>query len=167
MEARTRRVPSGSLPSTSASSCSSLARSRSCRRTSQSVAADAGRGLRKSLARRRWLKAYPRSADGGMLNPAGARLTRWFVGLSLLLGGLVLLGEAVAFGTLQAAPLGVVLPAGVGAAILAVFTAIEDGGGRSPMAPAAPWICSGLLGMLWAPFRPPGHAFPSGFASVG
>src|SRR2546428_12454743 len=136
MEVRTRRVPSGSLPSTSASSCSSLARSRSCRRTSQSVAADAGRGLRKSLARRRWLKAYPRSADGGMLNPAGARLTRWFVGLSLLLGGLVLLGEAVAFGTLPAAPLGGVLLAGLLAATLPVFTAFGGGGRRAPVAPA-------------------------------
>ena len=84
------------------------------------------------------------------MNPAGERLTRWFVGLSLLLGGLVLLGEAVAFGTLQAAPLGVVMLAGVVAAILAVFTAIEDGGGRSPMAPAAAWIVSVLLAMLWA-----------------
>src|SRR2546426_12738448 len=119
MEARTRRVPSGSLPSTSASSCSSLARSRSCRRTSQSVAVDAGRGLRKSLARRRWLKAYPRSADGGMLNPAGERFTRWFVGLSLLLGGLVLLGEAVAVGTLPAAPLWGGMLAGGVRAILA------------------------------------------------
>src|SRR2546430_13495662 len=147
MEARTRRVPSGSLPSTSASSCSSLARSRSCRRTSQSVAADAGRGLRKSLARRRWLKAYPRSADGGMLNPAGARLTRWFVGLSLLLGGLVLLGEAVAFGTLQAAPLGVRLLAGVRCGVLADFPAIQDGRGRAPVAPGAASIVSDLLGM--------------------
>src|SRR5256886_4530217 len=127
MEARTRRVPSGSPPSTSASSCSSSARSRSCRRTSQSVAADAGPGHRKSLARRRWLKAYPRSADGGMLNPAGERLTRWFVGLSLLLGGLVLLGEAVAVGTPPAAPPWGVLLAGVVAAVLPVFSSIHDG----------------------------------------
>jgi len=100
------------------------------------------------------------------LNPAGERLTRWFVGLSLLLGGLVLLGEAVAFGTLQAAPLWVVMLAGVVAAILAVFTAIEDGGGRSPMAPAAAWIVSVLLAMLWAHVDPAGHAFLSGFASI-
>src|SRR5256886_10471271 len=127
MEARTHRVPSGSPPSTSASSCSSSARSRSCRRTSQSVAADAGPGHRKSLARRRWLKAYPRSADGGMLNPAGERLTRWFVGLSLLLGGLVLLGEAVAVGALQAAPpLGGLLP-GLVPANLPVLHSIHDG----------------------------------------
>src|SRR2546423_11605426 len=119
MEARTRRVPSGSQPSTSASSCSSSARSRSCRRTSQSVAADAGPGHRKSLARRRWLKAYPRSADGGMLNPAGERFTRWFVGLSLLLGGLVLLGEAVGFRSLQAATPLVVVIAGVAPSLLA------------------------------------------------
>ncbi len=101
-----------------------------------------------------------------MLSPAEERFTRWFVGLSLLLGGLILLAEAAAFGTLQAAPLWSVLLAGVVAAVLAVFTAIEEGGGRSPMAPAAAWIVSVLLAMLWAHVDPAGHAFLSGFAAI-
>ncbi len=101
-----------------------------------------------------------------MLTPAGERFTRWFVGLSLLLGGLVLLAEAVAFGKLQEAPLWAVLIAGVGAAVLAVFTAVEEGGGRSPMAPAAAWIVSVLLAMLWARFDSAGHGFLSGFAAI-
>jgi hypothetical protein len=101
-----------------------------------------------------------------MLSPTEERVIRWFVGLSLLLGGLVLLGAALAFGTLQAAPLWAVLIAGVAAAILAVFTAIEEGGGRSPMAPAAAWIVSVLLAMLWARVDPAGHAFLSGFAAI-
>jgi len=100
------------------------------------------------------------------LTPAGERFTRWFVGLSLLLGGLVLLAEAVAFGKLQEAPLWAVLIAGVGAAVLAVFTAVEEGGGRSPMAPAAAWIVSVLLAMLWARFDSAGHGFLSGFAAI-
>jgi len=101
-----------------------------------------------------------------LLTPAGERFTRWFVGLSLLLGGLVLLAEAVAFGKLQEAPLWAVLIAGVGAAVLAVFTAVEEGGGRSPMAPAAAWIVSVLLAMLWARFDSAGHGFLSGFAAI-
>ncbi len=100
------------------------------------------------------------------MTPAGERFTRWFVGLSLLLGGLVLLAEAVAFGKLQEAPLWAVLIAGVGAAVLAVFTAVEEGGGRSPMAPAAAWIVSVLLAMLWARFDSAGHGFLSGFAAI-
>jgi len=101
-----------------------------------------------------------------MLSPTEERVIRWFVGLSLLLGGLVLLSEALAFGTLQAAPLWAVLIAGVAAAILAVFTAIEEGGGRSPMAPAAAWIVFVLLAMLWAHVDPAGHAVLSGFAAI-
>jgi hypothetical protein len=101
-----------------------------------------------------------------LLTPVGERFTRWFVGLSLLLGGLVLLAEAVAFGKLQAAPLWAVLIAGVVAAVLAVFTAVEEGGGRFPMAPAAAWIITVLLAMLWAHVEDAGHAFLSGFAAI-
>jgi hypothetical protein len=100
------------------------------------------------------------------LSPRQERFIRWFVGLSLLLGGLVLLAEAAAFGTLRAAPLWSVLLAGVVAAILAVFTAMEEGGGRSPMTPAAAWIVTVLLAMLWAHVDPAGHAFLSGFAAI-
>ena len=101
-----------------------------------------------------------------MLSPTEERLTRWFVGLSLLLGGLVLLAEAVAFGTLQTAPPWAVLLAGLVAAILAAFTAIEEDGRLSPLAPAAAWIVSVLLAMLWARVDPAGHAFLSGFAAI-
>ena len=113
------------------------------------------------------LKAYPRSPDAGPLSPRDVRLLRWFVGLSLLLGGLVLLAEAVAFGTLQAAPGWTVLLAAVVAAVLAIFTAIEEGGPRSPVGPAAAWIVTVLLAMLWAHADPTtGHAFLSGFAAI-
>jgi len=100
------------------------------------------------------------------LRLARERFTRWFVGLTLVLGGLVLLAEAVVFGTLQTAPVWSVLIAGVVAAVLAVFTAIEEGGGRSPMAPAAAWIAAVLLAMLWSRFDPAGHGFLSGFAAI-
>jgi len=100
------------------------------------------------------------------LTPAQERFTRRFVGLSLVLGGLVPLAEAVAFGTLITGPLWSVLLAGVVATVLAVFTAVEEGGARSPMAPAAAWIVSVLLAMLWAHVDPAGHAFLSGFAAI-
>ena len=102
------------------------------------------------------------------MSPTEERLIRWFVGLSLLLGGLVLLAEAVAFGTLQAAPLWAVLLAGIVTALLAVFTGIAEGGRRTPMAPAAAWIASVLVAMLWARWDPlgAGHAFLSGFAAI-
>src|SRR5439155_83168 len=51
-------------------------------------------------------------------------------------------------------------------AYVAVFTAVEEGGARSPMAPAAAWIVSVLLAMLWAHVDPAGHAFLSGFAAI-
>ena len=101
-----------------------------------------------------------------MLTLAQERFARWFVGFSLVLGGLVLLGEAIAFGRLQEAPLWAVLIAGAMASVLAVFTAIEEGGGRSPMAPAASWIGSVLLAMAWARLDFTGHAFLSGFAAI-
>ncbi len=103
-----------------------------------------------------------------MLGPTEERFIRWFVGFSLLLGGLVLLAEAVAFGALQAAPLWAVLLAGIVTALLAVFTGIAEGGRRTPMAPAAAWIASVLVAMLWARWDPfgAGHAFLSGFAAI-
>src|SRR5207244_2623721 len=44
--------------------------------------------------------AYPITRDEGGMGPGAVRLVRWFVGLSLLAGGLVLLAGAVQFGTL-------------------------------------------------------------------
>lgn len=100
------------------------------------------------------------------MSPRDLRLVRWFVGLSLLLGGIVLLAEALAFGTLQAAPSWAVGLAAVIAAILAIFTAMEEGKRRSPLGPAAAWIVAVLLAMLWAHFDMAGHAFLSGFAAI-
>ena len=61
------------------------------------------------------------------MSPTEERFIRWFVGLSLLLGGLVLLAEAVAFGTLQAAPLWAVFLAGIVTVILAVWPIFVPG----------------------------------------
>src|SRR5207244_1927483 len=111
------------------------------------------RGSVDALVHRVRLKPYPLHADGGTLSPTEERLIRWFVGLSLLLGGLVLLAEAVAFGTLQAAPLWAVLLAGIVIAILAVFTGIAEGGRRTPMALRPPGLprswsrCCGRIGI--------------------
>lgn len=91
---------------------------------------------------------------------------RWFVGLSLVAGAFILLAGAIQYGTLAAAPAWAFLVAAVVAAILAVFTAIAEGGTRSPMEPAAAWIITVLLAMLWAHVDPVGHAFLSGFASI-
>src|SRR2546427_9071437 len=93
------------------------------------------------------------------------RALRWFVGLSLLVGGLVLLGGAIQFGTLGG-PIWVILLAGVVAAVLAVLTGATEGGPRSPILPASAWIMSVLLGILWAPLDSVGHALLSGYSAV-
>ena len=95
------------------------------------------------------------------------RSLRWFIGLSLLLGGLVLLAGAVQFGTLGGS-VWVIPLAGVVAAVLAVMTAAQEGGPHSPLVPASAWIASVLLGILWARLDPmgPGHSFLSGFAAI-
>ena len=68
--------------------------------------------------------------------------------------------------TLETAPAWVLLLAGVLAVILAIFTATWEGGTGSPMAPAAAWIGTVLLAMLWSSADSTGHAFLSGFAAV-
>src|SRR5213594_5021454 len=93
------------------------------------------------------------------------RALRWFVGLSLLAGGLVLLAGAIHFETLGG-PIWVIPLAGVVAAGLAILTAAAEGGPRSPILPASAWIVSVLLGILWARLDSAGHAFLSGFASI-
>ena len=103
-----------------------------------------------------------------------ARVERWiraFIGLSLVAGAFVLLAGAIQYGTLSNAPVWVSPFAGFVALALAVFTALEDRGPRSPMGPAAAWIATVLLAMLWAhldsaPLSSAGHAFLSGFASI-
>src|SRR3989442_5639440 len=96
---------------------------------------------------------------------AAERALRWFVGLSLLVGGLILLAGAIQFGTLGG-PIWVIPLAGVVAAVLAILTGATEGGPRSPILPASAWIVSVLLGILWARLDSAGHAFLSGYAAI-
>src|SRR5436309_15550534 len=64
--------------------------------------------------------AYPITRDEGGMGPGAVRLVRWFVGLSLLAGGLGLLAGAVQLGTLER-PVWVLPLEGVVAAPLAVI----------------------------------------------
>jgi hypothetical protein len=101
------------------------------------------------------------------MNPRAERSIRWFIGLSLLGGGLVLLAGAAQFGTLSGASPWVIPIAGLVAVVLAVITAILERGAWSPVLPATGWIVSVLLGILWARLDPVnGHAFLSGYAAV-
>src|SRR2546422_2677551 len=109
--------------------------------------------------------AYPFTRDEGGMGPGAERLVQWFVGLSLLVGGLVLLAGAIQFGTLGG-PIWVIPLAGVVAAALAVITAAAEGGPRSPLIPASAWIVSRLLGILLALLDSTGHAFLSGYAAI-
>src|SRR5213594_573836 len=99
------------------------------------------------------------------MNRAVDRALRWFVGLSLLAGGLVLLAGAIQFGTLGG-PIWVIPLAAVVAAVLAILTGATEGGPRSPILPASAWIVSVLLGILWARLDSVGHAFLSGYAAI-
>lgn len=96
---------------------------------------------------------------------AAERALRWFVGLSLLVGGLVLLAGAIQFETLGGA-IWVIPVAGVVAAVLAILTASMEDDPRSPLVPASAWIVSVLLGILWARFDSTGHVFLSGYAAI-
>src|SRR5712691_11468988 len=111
------------------------------------------------------LNAYPHPRDEGAMGRAAERALRWFVGLSLLAGGLVLLAGAIQFGTLGG-PIWVIPLAGVVAAVLAILTAAAEGGPRSPILPASAWIVSVLVGILWARLDSAGHAFLSGYAAI-
>lgn len=95
-----------------------------------------------------------------------AQALRWFVGLSLVLGGFVLLGGAFAFGTFGGAPGWVVPLAGLLALVLAIATAMMEPGRWSPILPATAWIGSVLAAMGWAYADPSGHAFLSGYAPI-
>src|SRR2546421_7609368 len=78
--------------------------------------------------------AYPITRDEGGMGPGAERLVQWFVGLSLLVGGLVLLAGAIQFGTLGG-PIWVIPLAGVVAAALAGINAPRERGPRSPLVP--------------------------------
>src|SRR2546428_9656672 len=99
------------------------------------------------------------------MDRAADRALRWFVGLSLLAGGLVILGGGVQVGALGGR-IWVMPLAGVGAAVLAILTGATEGGPRSPILPASAWIVSVLLGILWARLDSAGHAFLSGYAAI-
>src|SRR2546427_8732283 len=99
------------------------------------------------------------------MDRAADRALRWFVGLSLLAGGLVILGGAIQFRTLGG-PIWVIPLAGVVAAVLAILTGATEGGPRSPILPASALIVSVLLGVLWGRLDSAGHAFLSGYAAI-
>src|SRR5437867_13358091 len=96
---------------------------------------------------------------------AADRAIRWFVGLSLLAGGLLLLAGAVQFGTLGG-PIWVIPLSGVVAAVLSILTGATEGGPRSPILPASAWIVSVLLGILWGRLDSAGHAVLRGYAAL-
>lgn len=100
------------------------------------------------------------------MEPRIERAVRGFVGLSLIAGALLILAGAVQFGSFLAAPGWIAPLAGIIAAVLAVFTVLEERGPRSPMGPAGAWIAAVLLAMLWSHFDSAGHAFLSGFTSI-
>ena len=111
------------------------------------------------------LNAYPLPGDEGRMGRAAERALRWFIGLSLLVGGLILLAGAIQFGKLSG-PIWVIPLAGLVATALAAITAAAEGGPRSPIVPASAWIVSVLLGILWARFDSAGHPFLSGYAAI-
>src|SRR5437899_6235523 len=73
------------------------------------------------------LNAYPLLGDEGAMGRVAERALRWFVGLSLLAGGLVLLAGAIQFGTLGA-PVWLISLAGVGPRVPAIVTGVTDAG---------------------------------------
>src|SRR3989449_2008844 len=107
------------------------------------------------------LNAYPLPKDEGTMGRAADRALRWFVGLSLLAGGLVILAGAIQFGTLGG-PIWVIPLAGVVAAGLALLTGANERGPPSPILPPSPLVLSGFLGVLWGPPAPPGPPLPDG-----
>jgi hypothetical protein len=84
----------------------------------------------------------------------------------LVAGAFVLLGGAIQYGSFAGAPFWVFAIAAVVAVLLSLFTAMVESGPRSPTWPAAAWIVTVLLAMLWAHADPAGHAFLSGFAAL-
>ncbi len=100
------------------------------------------------------------------MRPRAEKSLRWFVGLSLMAGGIGLLAGALQFGTLSGAPGWVIPLAGAVAAVVAIITGIEEPGPRSPAVPAAAWILSMLFAILWARFDAAGHVFLSGYTAI-
>src|SRR2546427_12259469 len=84
------------------------------------------------------LNAYPLLGDEGAMGRVAERALGWFVGLSLLSGGLILLAGAIQFGTLGG-PLWVIPLAGVVAAALAIVSSATGRGPRSADRLACAW----------------------------
>src|SRR5438093_4799254 len=100
------------------------------------------------------------------MEDAGPRAVRWFVGLSLVVGGFALLGGALQYGSFSGAPYWVFAFAAALAILLSLFTAALEPGPRSPRWPAAAWTVGVILSMLWAYFHAAGHAFLGGCAAI-
>src|SRR3989442_12211914 len=101
------------------------------------------------------------------MTPRAEQSLRWFIGLSLLAGGVALLAGAAGFGRLAGASWWVIPLAGLVAAILAVLTAPAERGPWTPILPATPWIVSVLAALLWAHLDlMTGHPVPTGYASI-
>ncbi len=100
------------------------------------------------------------------MSPRVERSLRWFLGLSLILGGLVLLAGGFAYGTLAGASPAVVGLAAAVAVLMSLLTAAVERRPWPAMAPAAGWIGSVMLAILWAHFDSLGHTFLSGYAAL-
>src|SRR6266480_857640 len=70
------------------------------------------------------------------MEDAGPRAVRWFVGLSLVVGGFALLGGALQYGSFSGAPYWVFAFAAALAILLSLFTALLEPGPRSPTWPS-------------------------------
>ena len=100
------------------------------------------------------------------MTPRTETALRWFVGLSLVAGSLALLAGAIQYGRIAVASPWVALLAGVLAIALCLVSIAADRRPWPAMAPAAGWIVSVMLAILWAHLDPVGHAFLSGYASL-
>jgi len=105
-------------------------------------------------------------ADDHAVTPRTETALRWFVGLSLVAGSLALLAGAIQLGQIAGASPWVALSAGLLAIVLCLVSIAADRRPWPAMAPAAGWILSVMLAILWAHFDPVGHAFLSGYASL-
>src|SRR2546425_308500 len=100
------------------------------------------------------------------MTPRTETALRWFVGLSLVAGSIALLAGAIQYGQLAPASPWVDLLAGGLAIVLVLVSIAADRRPWPAMAPAAGWIVSVMLAILWAHLDPVGHAFLSGYASL-
>ncbi len=102
------------------------------------------------------------------MNAKTTRVLRWFVGLSLLVGAVALLGGAIGLQGTTASNLGVdvlVAVVTVAFALIAVFERSDAWPPRWPWyLPAAIPVALLMVGVVWARFDEAGHLFLSAFA---